>query len=201
VLVQRGIAGSEAPQGDALRTDALSIDAIEPWSGAATTLHTYSGYTTHLAGVSGDEAIVYRVAHQHADLVAVHVQSGALRVLAQEIPAFARDFSVVERLDLTTLARSVVARADAISVTPHVWFDGSVVVNDGQGARSLDGSLQRPLGAGFDELRVLTPTHAAFLHRVPGGRLPVPFVVALGGGASVVPVPAGKRVDVVGVLP
>ena len=38
--------------------------------------------------------LLYRVAHQLADLVAVNIDSGALRVLAQPIPAHARDFSV-----------------------------------------------------------------------------------------------------------
>jgi hypothetical protein len=215
VVVQRGFAGAEPAGGDALRADEITLEAVDPWSGGATQLHGFVGYTAHVAGARAGEVIVYRVSYRHADLVAIDLHAKTLRMLA-EIPPFARDFSVddtslvyanrdsagwlVERLHLTTLARSVVARADAISVTPHVWRGGSVLVNDGQGVRALDGSLSRPMGPGFDELRVLTPAHAAFLHLVPG-RLPVPFVVTAGGSVSQVPAPPGARVDIAGVLP
>lgn len=219
VAVERGAAGPGHV--DAPRVDALRVDVVSPSTGATETVHSWSGLTTHLCGALDDEVFVYRVGPGGADLVAVDVDGdgdGAPRVLADSIPAFARDFSVdaatralvytnrddagwrVVRLDLATLARTTVARADAVSVTPHVWRGGTVIVNDGQGAVALDGSLQRPLGAGFDELRALGAEHAAFLHRVPG-RLPEPFVVDAAGVATPLPRPAGARVEIAGLVP
>ena len=54
IYVERGAAGAWPSQEEAargrLRTDALHIDAIDPVTGAARTLYTWTGYTLHLAG-------------------------------------------------------------------------------------------------------------------------------------------------------
>jgi len=145
VFVLRGRPGSdptpdEARRGE-LRTDELTIDEIDPFSGAARTVHSYAGYIAYLAGSLADEIFLYRVAFAHADIVAVDVNSGAVRVLAPSILPFARDFSadatshallftnrdasatdiwVAERLDLVSGALTPVATAPRWSLAPRV---------------------------------------------------------------------------------
>lgn len=226
VLVQRGVPGPEVAPANAqageLRTDALSVDEIDPQSGALRPLHQYSGYITHIAGILEGEVLLYRVAHQLADLVAVNLDSGALRVLAQPIPAHARDFSVdqtsrsvvfanldptgwhVDRLFVASGQRQTVARAGGMWVTPSVWPNGSVLVNDGRGGVAIGGrGPSRALGPGFDEVSSVSPDgrHVALLHRVPSGFARA-FVTDVDGDAVLdVPAPPGRRLSVAGFLP
>jgi hypothetical protein len=226
VLVQRGDSGPEldpalAENGE-LRTDALRIDEVDPVSGTARTVHQFAGYIAHIAGSLDGEVFLYRVAHQSADLVAVHIASGAVRVLASPIPAQARDFTVdpssrslvyanrddvgwlVERLALDSGARQPVARAGGMWVTPGVWPSGGVLLNDGRGAVVQAGrGPSRPLGPGFDELRAVSPDgrHVALLHRVPSG-FSLPFVTSSDGGQVLrVPAPPDSRLEIAGFLP
>jgi len=222
LLVQRGSRGSEPPPAGALRTDELRLDEVDPNDGSIRTLHSFAGYITFVAAVSTDEAFVYRVAMGHADLVAIALSNGAQRVLASPIVAQARDFSFdakthslvytnldssgwyVERLFTDSGARTEVARAGGMWVTPHVWPGGGVLLNDGRGAVVLGASgPERPFGEGFDELRALSPnqSHAALLHHVPSD-FSLPFVVDVASGkAHPLPAPAGSRVDILGVAP
>jgi hypothetical protein len=226
VFVQRGVAGplpdEASVKAGALRSDALSVDEIDPATGAARTIHSYDGYITHLAGLYGAELLIYRVAFQHADLVAVDVDSGNVRTLAAEIPPFARDFSLdastgslvftnhdttgwlVERLDLATGSVNAVARADGMWALPHVWPGGGVLLNDGRGGSVVGGrGPDRPLGAGFDQLALLSPdASVALLLHTATGHFALPYAVDVATGAvEIVPVPARVRVDVVGVVP
>jgi hypothetical protein len=130
VYVERGASGSWPTREEAalgrLRTDPLHIDAIDPITGAARTLYSWTGYTLHLAGELGRELIVYRVAFEGADLVAIDRASGKSRLITALVP-FARDFSidakrgalvmsnrdehdshlwVIDRIDLATGART-----------------------------------------------------------------------------------------------
>jgi len=226
VLVQRGEPGPEPEptQGEngELRKDLLSIDEVDPQTGAVRTVHDFQGYITHLAGALGGEVFVYRVRHQHADLIAIDVETTSVRALAASLPAQARDFSVdvasrslvyanhdgsgwlIERLDLESGARKELARADGMWVTPSVWPAGGVLVNDGRGATPLSGvGPMRPLGPGFDEVRAVSEDgrFVALLHRAPADFARA-FVTSAGGERVLgVPAPAGARVEVLGVLP
>jgi hypothetical protein len=100
VYVERGANGAWPTREEAalgrLRMDPLHIDAIDPVTGAARTLYSWTGYTLHLAGELGPELIVYRVAFEGADLVAIDRASGKSRLVTALLP-FARDFSVDEK--------------------------------------------------------------------------------------------------------
>jgi hypothetical protein len=223
VLVQRGSAGPPPdPAGAELRTDALEVSEVDPTNGSVRTVHAFSGYITHIAGVLDAEVYLYRVAHQWADVVGVDIASGALRVLAAPVEAKARDFTVdpasrslvyanhdqngwlVERLSLETGARQEIGRADGMWVTPGAWPGGGVLVNDGRGAEVRGGTgPSRPLGPGFDELRAVSADGAwvALLHRVPSA-LSTPFVArADGTEVLAVPAPPGARIDIAGFAP
>lgn len=232
VFVARGRAGEEPAPADAragkLRVDALEIDEVEPRTGATRTVYTWNGYITFLAGALGRELIVYRVGFAHADLVAVDTESGAERVIAAQIPAFARDFSVdsaaralvyanrdpasgawvAERRDLVSGAVVRLSVSKQMSLVPHAWPGGGVVANQ-DGARGLSklmgagAAISAPFGAGVDSVRALDRDGrwAALVHELPG-RLPVPFVLSPETGQALpLAFPAGKRVDVAGFVP
>lgn len=220
VLVQRGAPGPELPS--AQRVDSLSVDELDPETGALRQIHTFQGYITHLAGLFDGEVLLYRVAPEAADLVAVDVESGAVRVLLSPIPALARDFSVdrsarslvytnhdgsgwlVERLSLDSGARQELARAGGMWITPSVWPSGGVLINDGRGAVVLGGAgPSRALGPGFDEVRSVSPDglHVALLHRVPSSFAEAFVSSADGGRVTRVAAPAGARLEIAGFLP
>lgn len=234
VLVQRGRAGKEPTEEEGqrgrLRADEITIDAIDPVSGTARTLHAFTGYLAFLAGASGSEAFVYRVAPDHADIVAVDVNTGSSRALLPSILPFARDFSVdresrslvftarderssetwvVDRLDLTTGARTRIARGLRMALVPHAWPGGQVAFNP-NGDRGLtllqkNGRMLplRPLGDGVDVVRGLSPDArwAALLHTLPS-ELPVPFALSVETGQPIpIAAPQGMRVEIAGVLP
>lgn len=219
VLVERGEAGPETD--GQLRTDSLTVDEIAPETGAARTVHVLSGYATHIAGVTGKEMLLYRVAWQHADLVAVRIDTGTLRPLLAEMPAFARDFSVdadgarvvftnrdaqgwvVQAVPLAGGTASELVRVGGMWATPHAFPGGGVLLNDGRGATVVGGNsaLSRPLGPGFDELRAATDEWAVLEHHVPSD-FSTPFAVELKTGAvQPLAAPRGVRIDVAGVLP
>ncbi|MBK7582205.1 MAG: hypothetical protein IPI67_18610 [Myxococcales bacterium] len=226
VLVQRGVPGPPpdpaAIEAGQLRTDALRIDEIDPETGNARTLHELAGYITFIAGLLDDEVLLYRVRFGHADLVAVSVTTGALRVIAPELVALARDFSVetstrslvytnhdddgwlVERIAIDSGVRSPVARAAGMWVTPHVWPRGGVLLNDGSGATVAGGpGPTRPLGPGFDELRAVSSDgrHVALIHQKPSD-FSLPFAIDTESGKlTAIPAPPATRVDIAGFLP
>lgn len=230
VLVTRGRAGAEPKEMEnRLRVDAITIDEIDAASGTARTLHAYSGYLAFLAGALDREAFVYRVGPEGADVVAVDTTSGKVRVLAPSVLPFARDFSVdaetrsllfterderssqqwvVDRMDVTTGARTRLVVGQRMALVPHALPGGRVAFNP-EGDKGLTLLLPngrvlplRPLGDGVDVMRGLSHDgqYAALLHTAPG-QLAVPFVVALGTGRAVpVTVPKGMRVDIAGVV-
>ncbi len=171
VYVERGAPGSwptrdEAVQGR-LRTDAIALDAVDAETGATRRITTWSGYTLHIAGELGDDLVVYRVAFEGADLVAIDRRSGAVRVVTPLLP-FARDFSVdrgrgavvmsnrddhdsrawvVDRIDLRagTKERLHVQRDEA--PVPYVTRDGDVRWSATAAAASPDGPFVARLAA------------------------------------------------------
>lgn len=231
VVVQRGRAGSEpSPESDTLRVDEITVDVVDPLTGNVRTLHTYAGYIAFLAGALDREAFVYRVGPHGADIVAIDVNTGALRVLVPTLLPFARDFSVdrknralvftqrderstrlwaVERLDLVTSARTRLATAPRMALVPHALPDGRIALNP-EGERGLsfllpNGRIQslRPLGDGVDVLRDISPDGkwAALLHTLPS-QLPKAFVLSLDTYETLpLHVKEGVRVEIAGVVP
>ena len=226
LLVQRGEPGA-LPSPDAvrrgeLRADALSIDDIDPTSGESRTLHAFRGYITYIAGVTAMEVVLYRVAYRHADLVAVDLESAAVRVLAPEIPAFARDFSVdtasqsvlftnrdpagwiVERVALSGGARDTVARVEGPWAKPAVWPRGGLLLNDSRGGEIRGGpGPRRALGPGFDSLFGVSPggRWAALVHERPDAFSRPYWVELASSSVHPIPVPPGARVDIAGWAP
>lgn len=95
VFVVRGAAGTES-DGSRLRDDFLRVDEIDVETGVARTLHRFTGQLLHLAGWHDGALLVYRVAGDTGDLVAIDGAApvSSVRTLLGDIPPFARDFSV-----------------------------------------------------------------------------------------------------------
>ncbi len=223
VVVQRGSPGAALSPEDVaagkLRSDNLSVDVFDD-VGHVKTLHSITGYTTHIAGSYKNEVVLYRVWFQHADLVAVDLDAGGVRTLAPSIPAFARDFSIdptqghlyfsnrdaagwqVERITLKSGERISLARAEDMRVTPSFWPGGGVMVNDALGGRVLGGNGPvRPLGAGFDEVRAVGDPWVALEHHVPS-KFSVPYVYdTKSRRLHVLSLPEGQRHSIAGVSP
>ncbi len=229
VFVERGSAGPELTpeqiKAGELRSDDLQIDEVDPATGNARTVYSWQGYVTYLAGAFDGELVVYRVRFHHADLVAVNESSGQLRVLAANIPAFARDFSVdeksgalvyenrdpasgswvAERLDIASGNVTRIAASPDMALAPHVWPGAGIVLNP-TGARGLTrvagtgASFAGPLGAGVDHVRSFSADTrwALVSHELPG-RLPQPFALDVATGRTqTIAVGFGKRADIAG---
>ena len=150
VYVERGSSGAWPTRDEAragrLRTDTLTLDAIDAATGAVRNVATWNGYTMHVAGELGGELVVYRVAYEGADLVMLDRNSGRVRSVATLLP-FARDFSidrargavvmsnrdeqdsrlwVVDRIDLATGVRERLHRQRDLAPVPYLTSDGDV---------------------------------------------------------------------------
>ncbi len=174
VYVERGTSGRwptpEEARAGRLRTDALTLDAIDPETADARTVTTWTGYTLHLAGELGGELVVYRVAPEGAELAVVDRASGLTRVVTPLLP-FARDFSMdrargavvmsnrdaadsrlwtVERVDLRTGARERLYEQRDEAPVPWLTHDGDVRWSRSAAAASPDAPFVARL-AGPDE--------------------------------------------------
>jgi hypothetical protein len=227
VFVSRGRAGLEIP--GAMRIDELSVDEIDPATGAARTVLAHQGYLAFLAGAFGAEILVYRVGPGGADLVAVDPDTGARRPVAPSLAPFARDFSIdpgagaivfqerdeldrrtwtIERIDLASGARARLHAGPSMNLAPFAWPGGGVGYNpDGQRGLALLGATRSPvagpLGPGVDLVQSVSPDGAwvAGLHTLAGA-LPVPFAIDTRSGAAVaLAAPPGTRVAVAGFVP
>lgn len=220
VLVSRGAPGSVA--GDAGRVDALRVDVVDPESGAARELARADGFTLYVAGVSGREAILYRLAQGRAELVAVDLDDGRERAL-REVAPFARDFALdPERRELALVDRADGAwEAEAVDLdsgdaTPLArsasWLilpqraHGERTIADAGGTRWLDRSPSGEPGAialpAPGALHVAAQTDALLAGTVqPPGGLPVPVAWRADAPAPrALPAPAGRFVSIAGVL-
>lgn len=226
-FVSRGKAGPEhAARQGVPRIDELTIDEIDPATGAARTVHASSGHLLLLAGAFGREILVYRVGPAGADLAAVDADSGAVRLLVPQLLPYARDFSVdegagalvfqgrddinsraytIERVDLGTAARRRLYTSTSMNLAPFAWPGGGVAYShEGRAGLALLGGA-RPLipgllGAGVDQIQATSAGGAwvAGLHTV-AGRPPVPFAIdTRTGEAARLPVPEGARAFVAG---
>lgn len=174
VFVLRGVPGRE-PDAEALRTgrlrvDSLTLDEVEVGSGTTRTLYRTEGYLALPCGFlpaargSSGELIVYRVAPDGAELLAVDTESLAVRAVASPIPPFARDFSVdpatrtlvytqldpaskswvVERLFLDSGRRRRLVESTGMQLLPQLLPGGRVQVqpSDTVRARALGADVE-----------------------------------------------------------
>lgn len=231
VFVSRGSAGPDpalAPDAPKLaaREDALSIDEIDPATGSARTVHTFSGYLAFLAGEHEREILVYRIGAAGADLVGVDQDTGKLRVIAPSLLPFARDFSVdaargivvfqerderdsgtwvVDRMSLTTGARSRLAASSSMSLSPSVWPGGGVAYSpDSRSGLKLLGrdlkEIHGPTSDGVDQVQAVSKDGAwvAALHTRPS-QLPIAFAIESSTGRTLaLTAPTGARVAIAG---
>lgn len=202
-FVSRGKAGPALPS--AMRVDELTVDEIDPSTGATRTVHAMSGYLLFLAGAAGHEILLYRVGPGGADLVAVDPDTGATRTILATMLPFARDFSIdggtivfqerddqdshtwsIERVDLASGARTRLHAGPSMSLAPFAWPGGRVIFSpDSQ--------------KGVDLVQALAPDGSwiAGLHSVAGS-LPQAFVMDRGGATAALPTPAGSQLAVAG---
>lgn len=222
VFVSRGEPGKEI-EGQ-MRIDSLTIDEIDLVSGQSKTIHQMQGFLLFLVGSLGDQIIVYRVSPNHADLVAITPDTGKVRVIVQELPPYARDFSLdaqhhalvfqnrhendsstwtIERIDVRSGKTQRLYSSPSMTLAPFVLPHGGVLYNPpGQGLTTLDApvSIASPLGAGVDVVQKATADgrYLCALHTQPS-EFGVPFVMDTQSGATrVLPVPAKTRVSMAG---
>jgi hypothetical protein len=227
VFISRGSPGVEEAGATTMRVDDLSIEEVDPATGALRPIHTMSGYLAFLAGSIGSEVLLYRVSPGGADIVAVDADSGAVRPILPSLPPFARDFSVdegsralvfqgrhetdsrtwvIDRVDLTSGKKTRLYEGGSLTLAPHAWPGGAVVFNpDGSGLKLLGAgegapALQGPLGEGVDVVLAASQDKRwlAALHTVPGA-LPAAFAVSTETGAALaLHGPPGARIAVAG---
>lgn len=222
VFVSRGRAGTEI-EGQ-LRVDPLTVDEIDLATGNTRAVHAEHGHLLFLAGAAGKEIILYRVLPDHADIVAVDPDSGAVRSIVKDLPPFARDFSMdahgeklvfqgrhetnsrtwtIDEIDLASGRARRLFSSPNMNLAPAVLPSGGVLYNPpGRGLSTLDAEarIAGPLGPGVDLVAATTADSRwiAALHTQPSA-LPVPFLVDTEtGAAAVLPAPRGSRVAVAG---
>ncbi len=220
LFVERGVAGVDA--GDSFRVDTLTVTELALTSGRVRTVFETKGFWTHVAGVFEHELIVYVAGPEGARLIAVHVDTLAVRTLVPSMPALAHDFAVdapqksvlftiaepgverwfVERVDLLTGRRERLAEGDSVALLPAVLPNGiAYSPGAGQGLRWVgrDGVALPARGAGFERVRFAAEGLLFVRHEVPGE---VPSVYAV-NAKDLRPVPltlpAGVIVEVAGV--
>lgn len=219
VFVSRGVAGLEPVDGrDALRVDALSIEEIDPTTATRRVVYSSAGYLTFLAGALGRELIIYEVAPLGARLIAVHADTFAVRELLHAMAPLGRDFVVdaprhrvlftqgvadrwlVEQVDLITGASSRLAEGAEVTLMPAVLSDGRVLLNRGEGLRTLEGAPVFPAnGRGFERISFQQKNLIVGLLQRPSD-FPVLFAVK-DGATQVLAAPSQSRLDVAGVIP
>ncbi len=181
------------------RGNEVSVDEIDPNSGAARPVWQGSGFLAHLAGAWNGEIVIYRVHAGGAALLAVTLDGGRVRSLIPSLPPFARDFSiagdrlvfagrdeedsnqwVVDALELRTGARERLYRSSSQHLAPHVWPGGLVAIaEDQRGLTLLGAGVHAAAGAGVDVVRALSADgrFAAAWHYPPGAAEPEVLVL------------------------
>ena len=225
VFVSRGSPGP-ALEGR-LRVDPLTIDEVDLATGQTRAVHAEQGHLLFLAGATAREIVLYRVLPDHADIVAIDPDSGAVRSMVKNLPPFARDFSidargqklvfqgrhetnsrtwVVDEIDLASGRARRLFSSPSMTLAPAVLPSGGILYNPpGRGLSTLDAEarLAGPLGPGVDLVAAATADSRwlAALHTLPSA-LPVPFLVDTQSGvAKVLPAPRGSRVAIAGFYP
>lgn len=222
LFIERGVAGPVRPDGE-YRVDTLTLSEVDVVTGRLRAVFETRGYWAHLAGGLERELIVYVAGPEGARLLAVHVDTLAVRTLVPSMPALAHDFAVdaagkavlftiaepgverwfVERLDLSTLRRARLAEGDSVALLPTVLPGGAAwAPRAGAGLKTLgkDSTALPPRGPGFERVRVVAAELVIARHEVPG-EPPWAYVVRADAPEKLVPVafPKGAIVDVAGV--
>lgn len=227
VFVQRGMAGPEPTEADALagklRTDVLTVEEINPLTGQAHVVHATTGYVAFIAGSVGEELLLYRVRAEGADLVAVNMNNKNVRELMSSLVPMARDFQVDEqnnalwltqadipssqfsvwKIDVRSGERQKKATGRLPSLSPSRWPGQDFVYNpDGRGWTLSSGQPLAPLGRGIDSVRAFSADEAWVLGvHAKESDFFKPFVMRVGQREPqtwVLPVPTGLRSDVAG---
>ncbi|MFL5320503.1 MAG: hypothetical protein ACJ790_12655 [Myxococcaceae bacterium] len=229
LLVTRGIAGIEPEPvkgiSQPLRMDEITVDAVSPVTGEARTVWRTRGYLSFIAGVAGNEVIVYDLGPGATPLRAIDLTTGNARTVIPDL-RLARDFRVaaggkwmtftqhvpetlddwrVMKMELSTGSRTEVVREPTIALFASPL--GSAISFNRFGARGLsldDGrEIPCPFGEGADEVLAWSAdgSWAAGLHTVPSS-FSSPFLLDLRSNElRAVPLPPNVRADVLGVLP
>lgn len=219
VFISRGVAG---PQGEAFRLDALSVEEIDPTTAKTRRVYATHGAFTFLAGALGRELIIYEVTARAARLIAVHVDTLAVREVLPTMAGLAHDFVVdaprhrvlftqgtpggrtwfVEEVDLRSGASKRLVDGPEVTLLPAVLPDGRVLISTGagEGLKTLGGERVVPAqGTGFERLVVQQKGLIVGLHERPSD---FPSVFASQDGMPVpLAAPQGSRLDVAGVTP
>jgi hypothetical protein len=206
IFVSRGVAGASRAAALEYRIDDLSVDRVDPSSGAIDNLYRHRGYLMHLAGFyprggTSGEVIVYRIGPQGAALIAVDAVSGRIRMLRAPLIPFARDFSIdhhshrliyrqrdrsqrqrwtVESIDLRNGAHRTHASDNNFALAPAAWPGGGILLNPHRrGPRLIETSqtLAPPWRRGVDVLRAVDRSgRFVALSHTEQGRRPVGYV-------------------------
>jgi hypothetical protein len=211
VFVSRGVPGPG-------RVDSLSIDEVNPKSGAAHSILHYDGFATFLSGAVDGEVLVYRVGPNGADLVAAQQDGLGVRTVLPHLVALARDFAieghtlyftqaaargewVVMRVDTKTGESATVLHGADITLLPTLLPAGlAYSPGAAQGLRFLNGATALlPQGSGFERVQTVKGGWAVGLDEVPS-QLPTAFAVELSTGRALnLAAPALSRIDIAGV--
>ncbi|MCU0702196.1 MAG: hypothetical protein MUC96_37340 [Myxococcaceae bacterium] len=206
LFIERGSPGIDASDGS-IRVDALEVSEVDVASGRLRPVFTTRGFWTHLAGVFGRELVLYVAEPEGARLIAVHVDTLAVRTLKAALPPLAHDFVVdgaskavlyaiadpgierwfVERVDLLSGSTSRVAEGDVAALLPTVLPGGvAFMPGPGRGLRWLtrDGVALPARGPGFERVFFVSDGLVVGCHEVPGA-MPRPFAVRARDGADV----------------
>jgi hypothetical protein len=220
LFVERGVAGP-APADGTVRVDALEVTEVDVSTGRLRPVFTTRGFWTHLAGVFGRELVLYVAEPKGARLVAVHVDTLAVRPL-RALPPLAHDFFVeagakavlfaiadpgverwfVERVDLSSGATARLAEGDVPALLPTSLPGGlAYAPGPGRGLSFLgrDGVALPARGPGFERVSFSFDGLVIGRHEAPGA-LPRPFVVRARDGSEVpIAWPADVVVELAGV--
>jgi hypothetical protein len=183
------------------RDGELTIDEIDPKTGRARVVWRGAGLEAFLAGASASEIIVYHAHDRGASLLAV-TPNGAVRTILPSLPPFARDFTVdetsvvfqnrdeqrrdlwvIDRVELTTGARTRLLTSSNQALAPKMW--------GGELWYSREGG---------DEVRAISPDGrvAAQLHHPPGAPIPELRLVDKSGKVRQIAAPWPTHFDVAG---
>lgn len=219
LFVERGAPGPSLPDG--YRVDALHLDEVDWRTGRSRPIYATRAFWTHLAGAAGSELVVYEAGPEGARLLAVHVDSLAVRTLIDRMPPMAHDFVVdaagssvvftlgtpgreqwsVEQVAVRDGARRRLAAGAHVALLPTL-LPGGIAFQPASGAGlrwvSAEGLALSPNGPGFERVGFVAEGLIFLRHEVPG-ELPVPLVRTLKGAAVEVPFPEGV-VDFAGVF-
>ena len=219
VFVSRGDAG---PLTDgAMRVDALSVDEVNPQTGATRTVWRDTGYGAFLAGVFKHDLVVYEVQPELARLLLVDSDTGRERILLPSLPPFASSFSItnsgdvifqdldtnsglwaIERLGITSDRLDILQKSQS-SLSPRAWPNGEVTWSAPDGLRRFGQAAPLAISDNVDLLAVAQDgsSAAALVRSLPNA---TPDVVVLDSGGTEVgrfTLPTSTLFDVGGFLP